>query len=291
MALAQKAPPTTTPKRGIWKKPRSRSNWIWLAASILLYAGISVWNYLALKMHPDAGPAIDPFRIFGIIAYAMVLVVTAYTLRRRFIRTLPGRVESWLWLHTWLGTVTILVALQHETYLDLPNKLYLSSTTFIDSDFGVSALYGLIAIVLSGIIGRFLDMWQSHVISSEANKNGVGIIGAVEKKIHEQDLLIERLYAGKSVAFKEFFNWIVNSKKGPKPASHTPIAPDEMEILQKLQPVVASRMQLRRSLLRQKQANSIIRGWRYVHITIACLGLAFISLHSLLELTAMLLHR
>jgi len=47
-------------------------------------------------VEPD--PALDPYRSFGIAAFITVLVVAAYTLRRRWVRHLPGRVQDWLWV-------------------------------------------------------------------------------------------------------------------------------------------------------------------------------------------------
>jgi hypothetical protein len=287
MALAQKASPPQQISRRIWKKPKARTNWLWLIVSLLLYAGISFWYFTALKVQPDAGPDQDPFRIFGIIAFTLVILVVSYTLRRRFVRILPGRVEGWLWLHTWLGIVSILVALQHEVYENL-SDLQLSLSTFIASDFGVSALYGLILLVISGVIGRLLDIWQARIISVEANRNGFGIAQSVKERIHELDLLIERLSAGKPTAFKQLCAQALHARH-TLPSEAAPLAPQEITDFQHLRDVISSRTQLMRSLQRQRRAHFTIRGWRYVHITVACFSLFFICTHSLLELSKMLL--
>jgi hypothetical protein len=286
MALAENAPHIQQTRRA-WKKPKSRAIWLWLIIAGLIYGGVSFWNYMALKTQPNPDPSIDPFRIFGIIAFALVLVVAAYALRRRFVRTLPGRVEDWLWLHTWFGIISILIALQHEVYGNLFGDLYLAPSTITQSDFGVSALYGLIFLVITGTIGRLLDVWQARVIAIEANRNGVGIAQAVEERLHELDLLIVRLGAGKSAAFKQFCEQAQRSRK--LPFAQPALAQQEQEDFQRVRDVFVSRSQLMRSLWRQRRARAIIRGWRYVHITFACVGLFFIGLHGSLELAKMLL--
>lgn len=287
MALAENASRIEQQTRRTWKRPKSRAVWLWLIFSGLLYGGVSFWNYIALKTQPNPDPSIDPFRIFGIIAFALVLGVAAYSLRRRFVRTLPGRVEDWLWLHTWFGIISILIALQHEVYGNLFGDLYLDPSTITQSDFGVSALYGLIFLVITGVIGRLLDVWQARVIAVEAHRNGVGIVQSIEERLHDLDLLIVRLSAGKSAAFKQFCEQAQRSRKVP--AAQPSLAQQEQEDFQRVHEVFSSRSRLTRSLRRQQRARIIIRGWRYVHITLACIGLFFIGLHGSLELAKLLL--
>ena len=100
----------------LWKTPTSLGRWLWLLISFLLYAGLVGWYIYALKTQPFPAPANDPFRLFGIISYLMILVTVSYTLRRRFMRQLPGMVQDWLWMHTWLGVITILIAFLHENF-------------------------------------------------------------------------------------------------------------------------------------------------------------------------------
>ena len=284
MALAEKAPHPQQPLRRIWKKPKSRTSWLWLIFSLLLYADVSCWYFTALKTHSYPGPALDPFRIFGVIAFSLVILVAAYSLRRRFVRILPGRVEGWLWLHTWFGIVSLLIAFQHEAYLDLPSNFSFSLSNFVRADFGVSALYGLMLLVVTGSIGRLLDVWLARVIAIEANKNGAGIMQSVEERLHEQDLLIERLCAGKSPAFKQFCNQALRHRSVPGPSVQQQFTPQEQKDFQRARAVLTLRAQMKRSLQRQRRAHLVIRSWRYIHISLACIALFFISIHGLLEI-------
>jgi hypothetical protein len=287
MALAENAPRSQQQTRRTWRKPKSRAIWLWLIFSVLLYGGVSYWNFIALKTQPYPYPSTDPFRLFGIIAFALVVLVAAYSLRRRFVRTLPGRVEDWLWLHTWFGIISILIALQHEAYAELFGNLYLAPSTFTQSAFGVTALYGLMLLVTTGVVGRLLDVWQARVIAVEANRNGVGIVQSVEERLHELDLLIVRLSAGKSAVFKEICEQARRGGNVPSVQSSLPL--QEQEDFKRVHDAFILRSQLVRSLRRQKRARFVIRGWRYVHITCACIGLFFIGVHSLIELAKLLL--
>ncbi len=280
MALAQKAAMPQQAKRRIWKRPKTRARWIWLIVSLLLYGGVSYWYFSARKATLYPGPSLAPFWIFGLIAFGMVLLVASYSLRRRFVRVLPGRVENWLWLHTWFGITSILIAFQHEAYLDFFGTFRFTFAELIRAGFGVSALYGLILLVLSGILGRLLDMWQARVIASEASSNGVGIIQSVEMRLHEQNLLLERLSAGKSAAFKQFCMLALQKRKIPPQPE---LVPQELEDLQRVLVVLGLRVRLKRSLQRQQRAHLVIKGWRSIHIVLACVALLVISGHSLFE--------
>ncbi|MBE3559537.1 MAG: hypothetical protein IMW89_09955 [Ktedonobacteraceae bacterium] len=272
-------------RRRIWKAPRSRAKWLFLVISLLFYGGIYAWYSYALKTQDFVGPSSDPLRLFGIAAFGLVLLVAAYSLRRRFVRVLPGPVQDWLWLHTWLGIAAILIAFLHENYQGILHDFAFNPGRFIEAGFGMSALYALLALVISGIVGRLLDWREARVIAVEASRNGAGIAQAVEDRLHEQQLMLERLAAGKSLAFKTYCTAALGGKNPPVPA----IAPHEQADLQRAQEVLASHASLLRSLRRQQRAQCIIRLWRYIHIPLSCLALAVIGLHSLIELAKMAL--
>lgn len=287
MALATKPPSQGRTIQRIWKTPGSKINWIMLVVSLLVYGGIYAWYLNALKTQPYAGPYSDPLRLFGIVAFGLVLVVAAYTLRRRFVRRLSGRVQNWLWAHTWFGVISILIAFLHENYMNILHDFYFTRMRFTEADLGMPALYALLLLVISGVAGRLLDSWQAHVIAAEANSNGVGIVQAVQERLHELDLTVERLSAGKSPAFKLYCNEAL-SNKALLPDMLPVLAPREQQDFERVHQVLSLRAQLVRSLRRQKRAQLIIRVWRYVHIPLACLALAVISFHGIAELVKML---
>src|SRR5436305_12495972 len=203
MALAGKSPTQPPTIRRIWRTPGSKLNWLFLLASLVIYGSVFLIDRNALATQ-FADPATDPFRDFGIVAFVLVLVVTAYTLRRRFARGLPGKVQSWLWVHTWFGVISILIVFMHEGYQNITHDFSFLADRFTEADYGTTAMYALLLLVLTGVVGRLLDMWQARVIAAEADTNGVGITRSIEERMHELSLTIGRLRAGKSAPFQQF---------------------------------------------------------------------------------------
>jgi hypothetical protein len=295
MSLAVKRPSEAQqskaqrPVRRIWRTPASKAKWFWLVGSILLYGGIYLWFYIVSKQNPDqVAPGNDPFRLFGIIAYVLVLGTAAYSLRRRFVRSLPGKVQHWLWMHTWLGVITIMIALLHEDYAFVTNSFVTKFTDLTDTYWAGLALFALIFLVVSGIIGRLLDLWQTHVIARDANANGVGIVRAVEERILEQEYTVERLCAGKSEPFKKYCMQALASGSGESKLPAIPLA--ERLDFQRAQETLFTRAELVQSRHRQHRARQVMRIWRYVHISLACIALIVISYHGVMELLTNVFH-
>ena len=287
MALADKSPAQPRTIRRIWKTPGSKRNWLFLVLSLFILG----WVYLlyrsavATQLYP--GPYNAPFRQFGIVCFGLVLVVAAYTLRRRFIRSLPGRVQDWLWLHVWFGIISILIAFMHENYQNITHDIEWTKMRFTEYYFGTSALFALLLLVLTGVVGRLLDMWQARVIADEADTNGIGITRSLEDRMHELSLTIGRLRAGKSAQFQQFCEQALYLKAA-LPDLLPVLAPQEVSDFERAYEVLGERARLGCSLQRQQRARLIIRTWRYIHIPLACIAIAVISYHSIVELWKML---
>lgn len=286
MSISTKSAPTS--QRRLWKAPSSRAKWYWLIASVLVYAGLIAWYIYALKTQQYPGPISDPLRLFGIISYVMVLGTAAYTLRRRFVRGLPGMVQNWLWMHTWLGVCTILVALLHENFSYVAHDFVTGLADFTASYWAVSALFALIFLVISGITGRLLDLWQTRTIAREASSNGVGIVRAVEERILELEYTIERLSAGKSEQFKEYCLQAI--ERGEQRLARPSLSQAEMADFDRARATLQQRAELQASRRRQLRAQKIINTWRTIHIVLACIALIVISYHGIMELLANVFH-
>jgi len=286
MALAGKSPTQPPTIRRIWRTPGSKLNWLFLLASLVIYGSVYLIDRNALTTQ-FADPATDPFRDFGIVAFVLVLVVTAYTLRRRFARGLPGKVQSWLWVHTWFGVISILIVFMHEGYQNITHDFSFLADRFTEADYGTTAMYALLLLVLTGVVGRLLDMWQARVIAAEADTNGVGITRSIEERMHELSLTIGRLRAGKSAPFQQFCEQALHHKAA-LPDLLPVLAPQEVGDFERAYEVLGERARLGRSLQRQQRARLIIRTWRYIHIPLACIALGIISYHSIVELWKML---
>lgn len=290
MAVATRPPAPREHIRRIWKTPGSKWNWVFLVSSLVILGWV-FWLYrsaIAVQKYP--GPYNDPFRQFGIVAFVLVLLVTTYTLRRRFLRSLPGKVHNWLWLHTWFGIISILIACMHNNFQGITHDISFLRTRLTEAAFGTMALYALLLLVVTGALGRLLDLWQARTIAHEADTNGIGIARSVEERLHELDLTLERLGAGKSTRYRQ---WYAQAMRGnlSSPLMQPVLSPAEMSDFQQACTILSERAHLARSLQRQQRSHLIIRAWRFIHISLSCVAVAIIAYHSLFELWKMLVVR
>jgi hypothetical protein len=294
MALTTKSSPPAQSanrhtQRRLWKAPTSAARWYWLIGSIVLYIGITVWYFYTLKTQQYPGPINDPLRLFGIIAYVLVLSTAAYSLRRRFLRNLPGRVQDWLWMHTWFGVASVLIVFMHENYARITHEYCPNLACVTDEYLATPALYALILLVISGVSGRLLDIWQTRRIAREASRNGVGIARKLEERLLELEYSIERYSAGKSDTFKTYCQQTLYT---PYRANRSvpEVAAYEQNDFQRVQEALKTHAQLTQSLQRQRRARGIINGWRVIHIAVASISLLVISYHAVMELLSNVFH-
>ena len=281
--------PSPSSRRRLWKAPTSPARWLWLLFSIALYGGLLFWYYAALRVQKYPGPLNDPLRLFGIIAFVLVFISASYSLRRRFIRTLPGKVQNWLWMHTWLGIVTVLIVFLHENYDHITYDYCQNLSCLTDTYWATGALLALILLVISGISGRLLDTWQTKVIAREASSNGYGIERSLEDRLQALKYTVERYYAGKSNDFKLACTKALEAK-GHSSLTAAHLLPRERSDWQRVQPELQEHARLSLSLRRQQRAHGIIRTWRSIHIVLACLAMVVISYHGVMELLTNVLH-
>ena len=313
MALATKPPAPPSPAvRRVWKAPLTKTWWYWLLGSVILYGVVFAWYFSATRPPNDQiGPA-DPvgrtLLYIGVIAFLMILGVAAFSLRSRFMRSLPGKAQDWLWMHTWLGIVAIFVVFLHENFDHFLRAFpFPLATCFRDSYMGVASFYALILLVATGVAGRLLDMWQARTIAKDAATNGVGIIRALKERILEVEYVVERLSAGKSEVFKHYciqaiengsevastpvnsFVKMMRLKEPPLPPFPA-LPPQEHADFQRAHQSLVDHSRLAQSLRRQHRARLVMRAWRSIHITIAIFALVIIVYHVGMEVLSHVLN-
>lgn len=294
MALATKGPtqqPASQATRGIWKTPISKAWWGWLLPCLVLYGGIYLWYLYALSTQRFPGPFNDPLRLFGIIAFLLVIVTASYTLRRRFVRGLPGKAQNWVWMHIWVGVTAVLIALLHENYTHILHDYCQNLSCFTQQDAGTAALFALIFLVASGIIGRLLDRWQTAIIARDARTNGAGIAQTLAERMLELEYTVERLCAGKSEPFKQYCMRVLDRGGRGELDTSLPALPQmEQKDFQTVYATLTIYTLSAKSLKKQQQARRIMRVWRYVHMMLASIALIVIFYHAVLELLVNVLH-
>ncbi len=276
-----------SPARRLWRAPEARTRWLWLSLAIFLSAVIGIWYLVARNHTRFIGPYTDPLRFFGIVSFVLVLATAAYSLRRRFMRGLPGMARDWLQMHIWLGIAALFIALLHENFVSPGDCTDLHCITQYEA--GSSALIALIVLVVSGVVGRLLDIWEARVIAREANANGVGISQSVEGHLQELEYTVERLSAGKSAPFKEYCATAMHRARVPKTLPQLPSL--EVQDFHRVRASLDTYVRLKGSLVRQQRARDIMRLWRLAHMVLATLSLLVIAAHSSVELLKYVIHR
>ena len=116
-------------------------------------AGLSLTSYLrTTDVAPDSVYGYG-FAIAG--TTLLTLVGVGYALRKRLGRRWPGRLHTFLAWHMVGGLLGLLLILMHAA-----GNFNLRSGTY--------ALYGLIGVVISGIIGRVLDRFSPRLAANAA---------------------------------------------------------------------------------------------------------------------------
>ncbi len=287
MSVATKPPiPEQRPLRRLWKSPRSKVWWISLLIVACYYLGVLLLFAQAMKQRsPGELPGSGSLSKFGFLVLGTVTLALAYTLRRRFARFLPGKVQDWLWLHNWLGIAAVLIAFLHSDFSHVLHDYCFSYQCLRSEYFGPFALYGLLLLVVCGVAGRLLDLRQTRIIAQEASSNGVGIAQAVEERVRELRYAVERLYAGKSAAFKQCCIQALSDQQditltvAGMQALLPSLPPGEQADFQRAGAVLSKRAHLLQSLRRQQRAQQLMRRWRTLHIILACLAIVCIGLH------------
>jgi hypothetical protein len=276
----RQSPSLQEPARRIWRAPAARTRWFWIPFAFVISAAIFIWYRIAVAANPYASAFVDPLRLFGIVAFALVVLSAAYTLRRRYVRGLPGMAREWLQMHIWLGLASIFIALMHENFVLFSDCVNVSCVTQYTA--GTSAFIALVVLVATGILGRLLDIWQARVISHEASTNGVGIVQSIEEQLPKRRAQIDRLQAGQSDTLNHYCQDVLD--RGRIPAHPPEMTSREMHDFHQINAALIEYTELERSLKRQRRAKFVMRGWRYVHITVATGALLVIGLHSGIEL-------
>lgn len=264
------------PFRRLWRAPRSKAWWFSLLAAMSLY-GAFVLYFVKMKGF-DYTPGTGPLPRFGIIALLLLPVPLAYTLRRRFFRALPGKAQDWLWVHNWAGITILLTILLHANFYYVVREYCYSPHCLSSFYGGPIALDGLFLLVASGITGRLLDWRLARVIAQEAGGNGTGIVESLRERLRESELMVERLFAGKSEPFKQYCRQAL-SQDAYIALPYPPLPPQEQADFQRASVALTERARLLHSLCRQQRARLFMQRWRVVHRILASVALGTIGLH------------
>lgn len=122
-----------------------------------MIAGIILaYLYIAYAQTTDVSPDSMMGYAFAIAGTALLLLVAlGYVVRKRLGRRWPGRLHTFLAWHIVGGVLGLLLILMHAAGNFNPRS-------------GTYALYGLIAVVASGFVGRLLDRFAPRLAAAAA---------------------------------------------------------------------------------------------------------------------------
>lgn len=280
--------PAPPPARRLWRVRATWVWWLWLIVSTLGTLALALWFMQRMRhVSPTQEPGTGPMSIFGWVALFFMFLVTTYTLRRRYMRGLPGQMQSWLWMHIAIGTVAGLATMLHANFDHILSDFCFTPSCLLSGDAGPLTGYALLAVVVSGLVGRVLDRWQARVITQEASTNGAGIVQAVEAKLREIETLIERLAAGKSELFQNYCQALFTERPTAEPL----VSSEERSDLQQVSELRGTWKRLAVSLHHQRLARALMHRWRIIHLGLAVVALALVCLHVGLATSPAILHR
>jgi hypothetical protein len=128
------------------------------AATLFALASGAALAYLYTKYARTTDVSPDSFMgyAFAIAGTALLLLVAlGYAIRKRLGRRWPGRLHTFLAWHIVGGLLSLLLILMHAAGNFNPRS-------------GTYALYGLIGVVASGIVGRILDRFAPRLAAAAA---------------------------------------------------------------------------------------------------------------------------
>ena len=289
MAVTAKPSPPNTPRR-VWHTPTSKVALFWFLFATFYCAIFYVLYAVLFKAPIFMGPWFDRIFRVGVMSYIMIVVVAAYSLRTRFMHSLPWKAQNWLWLHMWFGIAAVLLALLHADFSFVLHWDCSNQQNCITAHYwGMPSLYALFFIAISGAVGRLLDMWQTRTIAQDASTNGVGISKAITGRLLELEYIVERFSAGKSEPFKQYCTQVI-AFVGKLPATPSNLPAGEQADFQNAHRALEEYVQLSASLKKQRLAHTIFRTWRYVHMVLVPLALIIITYHGVAELLINVLH-
>lgn len=264
-----------------WSTPRARSRWFWLGIGGLAIAVVLAWYLWRGSL--DAWQGIE--RLTGEIAGGIFFIACFYSLRRRLWKRLPGKLESWLWMHIGLGILLIPLLWLHAQNILLNNPSCLQVSCFTEAYAGRAALLAVLIVLITGFSVRIADRWQGRLIARDAQTNGIGLISALEARLAEIDFAIERLCAGKS---SEFVDYCWYELTGPQRSRPRPeLAKSERSDFRNVLAQLGERTSVLLSIKIQKRAIRRMRFWRQVHtlfsIIAACLLIYHLAMSAIMH--------
>lgn len=274
--------------------PKARL-WRWIGVALLAALGVAWW--LAASAAPDgAGRATastggSPFGVAsGLVAVALILLLTAFGLRKRSYRSKVGTLEGWLQSHVVLGVVVFFVVLAHTGFR-------------FEDRVAVAAFVALALVVASGLVGaalytavpRLLTEVQSNLSPAEISGRLNRIHGAMGRLASGRSRELQAVYrrvtaeaapgprAGWRLLLGRLPSGRATGGDGPDRRSLgkvlATVTPEEQEPLRQLLMLARQHRELHLRLAYQERFKNLLDVWLWIHLPVTVALLVLTAVH------------
>ncbi len=237
--------------------------------SIAVAAFIFWAIYRFAPMLPIPGIEIGIVYAMGIVAILLVLFVLTYSLRRRLAKGMPGRLDTWLWAHFYLGLLALFIIALHAEFR-------------FGLNYGTFAAIMLLLVIATGVVVRFYYVRAPSTIAFDQEK--------VLSQVDEVKKSISDLLVGKSKPFTKIIGSELNT---PSPLSSSKgywqellskgeiISDEERNDFEKAVGLLEKKANLESLSISQLRYKPIFQSWLAVHLIVTAGLIAFIPFHVL----------
>ncbi|HEY7536207.1 MAG TPA: multiheme c-type cytochrome [Thermodesulfobacteriota bacterium] len=233
-------------------------------------AGFVFWViYRFVPNLPIQGVEKSVVYLLGIIAVLLILFVMTYSLRKRLVKGISGRLDTWLWAHIYLGVLALFIIALHAEFR-------------FGWDYDTAAVIFLVLVIITGVVGRYLYMHFPNLIAAEQE--------TVLSKVEEVKKSINDLMIGKSRPFQKIIGSELNT---PSPISPKTEYWEELlaksEVLQEEEKgdfkkavfLLEEKAKLEGLSVTQLKYKPLFRGWLVAHLIVTGGLIILIPLHVL----------
>jgi hypothetical protein len=239
-------------------------------ALFTLVAGFIFWAiYRFAPSLPIPGVEKGTVYLLGIVAILLILFVMTYSLRKRLIKGIPGRLDDWLWAHIYLGILALFIIALHAEFR-------------FGWDYDTGAVIFLALVIITGVAGRYLYARLPSSIASEQER--------VLSHLEEVKKSINELMAQKSRPFQKIIGSELNT---PLPISPKPeyweellekggiLQEEEKGDFKKAVLLLQEKAKLEARSVSQLRYKPLFRGWLIAHLIVTAGLIVLIPLHIL----------
>ncbi|MCA9317244.1 MAG: hypothetical protein KDB73_17280 [Planctomycetes bacterium] len=227
-------------------------------AGALLYVAKDQWSAQPARGYTSFG------LWAGGTAAALLLAAWVYMLRRRGLQErLPGRLQTWLRVHVWIGLLAVWLALLHAGF-------------HVDDTLGAVLLIAFAFVVVTGLVG-----WWFYVrVPGHGVVRGPGHMASVatEREIERLRRALAEAPAGRSEAFRAALARLQGQDARKAIGS---LAPGEQETLDQARADHDHLKAAEARLAQQRRLHVWLRGWTWLHVPVAVLLPLLVTWHAL----------